>query len=94
MNNEEAIAVLEGELARFRDSSYDELVDRMETGSIHVERDGGRRARYQVEIEIFWDSVPGGNIRVMGSIGNGGWRAFVPLCRDLIKAPNGSFIGE
>jgi hypothetical protein len=26
-----------------------------------------------VEIQTFWDSQPGGNVRVMGSIDDGGW---------------------
>lgn len=63
MNNEEAIAVLDEELAKF-------------------------------EIQVFWDDRLGGNVRVLGSIDNGGWRAFVPVNRDFIKAPDGSFVGD
>jgi hypothetical protein len=49
---------------------------------------------YQIEIEVFWDNQRGGNVRVMGSIDDGGWRAFMPLTRDFIKAPDGSFVSE
>jgi hypothetical protein len=31
---------------------------------------------------------------VLGSIDDGGWRAFKPLCRDFIKAPDGSAVKE
>ena len=49
---------------------------------------------YQIEIEAFWDSEPGGDIRVLGSIDDGGWRAFAPLCDDFILTPAGQLIGE
>jgi len=45
MNNEEAIELLEHELARFRDEPYDSLVARMSDGSIcfvDVTRRNGR----------------------------------------------------
>lgn len=52
------------------------------------EREGASGAVYQFEIQVFWDDKPGGNVRVMGSIDDGGWRAFVPLCEDFImKGP-------
>jgi hypothetical protein len=47
-----------------------------------------------VEIQTFWDSQPGGNVRVMGSIDDGGWRAFLPLSRSFIKSAVDSFVGE
>ena len=37
---------------------------------------------------------PGGNVRVIGSIDDGGWRAFVPLSDSFIKAADGRFVGE
>lgn len=94
MNNEEAIALLETELAPFREESYDQLVSRMSVGSIYFERVTPSGAKYQVEIQVLWDDRRGGNIRVMTSIDDGGWRALVPLNRDFIKAPDGSFVGE
>jgi len=50
--------------------------------------------RYQIEIQVFWDSWPGGNVRVMGAVDDGGWRAFIPVSRGFIMAPDGSFVGE
>jgi hypothetical protein len=94
MNNEEAIVLLEQELAGFRDESYDKLLSRISAGSLDFERVGPSGAKYQVEIQVLWDGRRGGNIRVMGSIDDGGLRAFIPLNRDFIKAPDGSFVGE
>jgi hypothetical protein len=94
MNKEEAIEVLEEELASLRDESYDELVRRISAGSLDFERIGPSGVTYQVEIQVLWDDRRGGNVRVMGSIDDGKWRAFVPLNREFIKAPDGSFVGE
>lgn len=40
---------------------------------------------YQIEVQFFWDSKPGQDIRVMVAVDDGGWRACVPLTRDDIK---------
>lgn len=52
------------------------------------------RVAYQGEVQVFWDDKPNGAIRVMASIDDGGWRAFVPLTADFILAPDGTFVGE
>ena len=94
MNDEEAIELLEQELATFRGESYDQLVVRISAGSVALERVGPSGVKYQVEIQVFWDHHRGGNVRVLGSIDDGRWRAFVPVNRGFIKGPDGSFIGE
>jgi hypothetical protein len=94
VNNEEALQLLEKELATFRVQSYDDLARRISSGSLDYERSGASAAKYQVEIQFLWDDRPGGNIRVMGSIDDGGWRAFLPLSRSFIKSADGSFVGE
>lgn len=94
MDNEEAIRLLEAELVMFRQESYDKLVSRMSAESLAFKRVAPSGAKYQVEIQVFWDDRRNGNIRVMGSIDDGGWRAFVPLCRAFIRAPDGSFVSE
>ena len=94
MDNDEALTILEHELARFRTESYEDLVSRPPIESLHVDREGPSGATYQVEIQFFWEHHPNGNILVMGSIDDGGWRAFSPLTRSFIKAPDGSFVGE
>lgn len=93
MNKEEARRILKAQLGRYRERSYKELVelvDQSETQEI-VSPSG---VAYQLEIQIFWDDMPGGNLRVLASVDDGGWRAFAPLNDDFILAPDGSFVGE
>lgn len=33
---------------------------------------------YNIEIQAFWDDKPGGDLRVVVSIDDGGWRAMLP----------------
>ena len=49
---------------------------------------------YQVEIQTFWDGRRDGDIRVTGSIDNGGLRWLVPLTDDFIIRPDGTCVGE
>ena len=94
MNNEEATELLDRELARLRSEPYELLVSRIDNSPHRLEPTGADGTSYQIVIRVFWDDRPGGNVRVIGSIDDGGWRAFVPLNRDFIKAPDGSFVGE
>jgi hypothetical protein len=93
MDNQEALAVLRAELQRYRDRSYTELVAILDS-PMTIELAGPSGIRYQVEIEVFWDGPKGQNIRVMGAIDDGGWRAFSPLSESFIMSPTGTFIGE
>jgi hypothetical protein len=79
MDKNEAIQILERELAIFRAKPYVDLVGRIPERTLEYERSATTGAKYQVEIQFFWDNQPGGNVRVMGSIDDGGWRAFLPL---------------
>jgi hypothetical protein len=94
MNRAEATALLEAELAPLRDETYEQLTRRLSASAFYVERVGPSGTRYQIQIDCFWDSNPGGAVRVMGSIDDGRWRAFIPLTSDFIKAPNGLFVDE
>ena len=49
---------------------------------------------YQLEVTAFWDDKKARNLRVIVTIDDGGWRAFVPLTTDFIMGPDGSFVGE
>jgi hypothetical protein len=49
---------------------------------------------YQLEFQAMRDDKKGGNLRIMGAIDDGGFRAFVPLTADFILAPECSFVGE
>ena len=94
MNNEEAVRLLEQELAHFRDQSYADLVHRIAPGSLHYERPSAGGRMYQEEVQVFRDDEPGGNIRVMGSIDDGGLRAFVPLNRSFITSADDTLVGD
>jgi hypothetical protein len=81
------------ELSAWRTRSYAELVKSIRHTHC-AEATGVDGKRYQIEVEVFWDSKPGGAVRVMGAIDDGGFRAFRPHTEDFIMAPDGSFIGE
>ena len=93
MNEEEAQAILERELAGYRSRSYSELlslIGHCET----VERPSPSGVTYQVEVQVFFDDESERSLRIAGAIDDGGRRAFKPLCDDFIMAPDGSFVGE
>ena len=93
MNKTEALRALHGQLQPWRERSWMDLCK--EVGQLQrfeVTAESG--TRYQGEVQVFWDDEPGGAIRVMASIDDGGWRAFVPLTEDFILAPDGTFVGE
>ena len=93
MNNEEARSILRKHLENYRKRTYGDLVqliDEPQTAEIRT----ANGITYQLEIEVFWDAAPNGDIRVLGSIDDGGLRAFAPLNEGFILAPNGQFVGE
>ena len=45
-------------------------------------------------IEFFWDNQSGGDVRVMGSIDNGGFEAFVPMTESFILNSESRLVGE
>ena len=93
MNKQEAQSLLRKTLKRYRKLSYDELRDMM--GKIDIlEVEGETGTQYQVEVQVFWDNKRKQNIRVLGAIDDGGWRAFLPITDSFIVASDGTFIGE
>lgn len=93
MNEEEARAILVQELREWRGRPYAALAAAV-GDAWHVEVAGPSGARYQLEVNAVWDDRPGRNVRVIGSIDDGGLRAFVPLSDAFIVAPDGHFVGE
>ena len=93
MDNQEARDLLYRELARYRSQTYLQLQGFLNTED-KSEIAGPSGTVYQIEIQVFLDSPGGGDIRVMAAIDDKGWRAFMPLCRDFIMAPDGRFVGE
>lgn len=94
MDTIEAKAMLENELSRYRKRSYQELLSSLDQPET-FERVGPSGTIYQIEMEIFFDDRSKRSVlRVSGSIDDGGWQAFSPLCDDFLIAPDGSFLGE
>lgn len=86
MDKSEAHKILGEQLARF--GSYAELVPLVESGRVeHFEIRGASGAKYQVEVQFFWDDKHRRIIRVMGSIDDGGIRAFMPLTDSSLISP-------
>ncbi len=63
-----------------------DLIGRVEAYS----REGPSGVVYQIEVEAHWDSEPGGTIRVLGSIDDGGLRSsFVPIADGFLVDVDG-----
>jgi hypothetical protein len=93
MNEIEAKEIVERELTQYRRRSYSELLSLVDR-SVTVERQSPSGVTYQVEVQVSFDDEAHRNLRVMGAIDDGGWRALKPTCGDFIVAPDGTFVGE
>ncbi len=85
MNKENAISTIESELEKIFIRSWEELRGLIGTEPYTAIVTGSDGKEYQIEIQCFWDDEPDGDIRVLASIDDGGWRAFLPLTYDRIK---------
>jgi hypothetical protein len=94
MDKELATQLLERELETLRHQPYADLVGRIGSGSLEYECRGSDGLMYQLEIQFVWDDRAGGNVRVLGSIDDGGWHAWVPVSRSFIKSSDESFVDE
>ena len=83
MDRDEALKLLDAKLDDYRKLSYAEAIARVGSEQI-VEATGPSGTVYQIEIQIIWDGKPNGDVRVLGAIDDGRWRAFLPLTSDLI----------
>jgi len=88
MNRNEATNIIRNELLKFRHKTYAELRDVVETRMSTAVIAGPSGTEYQVAIQVHWDGDRDGNIRVLGLIDDGGWRAFVPLNESFIIGPD------
>ena len=86
MNHQEARQLIREELSLHKEKNYADLVKLIDE-EFHYEKQGPSGAQYQIEIRILWDSMPNGAIRVLGSIDDGGWRAFFPMTDSILKYP-------
>ena len=94
MNGIEARAVLEAHLESYRSAPYRDLVALIARGPDTAEIRGASGAWYQIETLAVWDTSAGGDIHIIGSIDDGGWRAFVPVTDGFVMRPDGSFAGD
>lgn len=83
MNNAEAQAILDERLTAFARRPYSELaalVGRAEADTVR----GDSGVDYQLEFTVFYDdAATRSDLRIVGSIDDGGWRAYVPLTKTL-----------
>jgi hypothetical protein len=86
MDRNEALAVLRKQLDRLERAGYEALAARVGE-NVALEVRGGSGTGYQVELTTVWDAAPGGAIRILGSVDDGGWRAFHPLCETRLLEP-------
>ena len=83
MEPEEALNLLNTKLDDYCKLSYAEVAAKIGDEEV-VEVTGPSGTAYQIEIQIVWDGKPNGDIRVLGAVDDGGWRAFVPLTADVL----------
>jgi hypothetical protein len=87
MDKSEAHKILGEHLARF--GRYSDVVPLVEAGHVETfDTCGASGTAYQVEVQFFWDDKRKRNVRVFGSIDDGGIRAFVPLTQNLLITPS------
>lgn len=74
MDRQEAAQVLRRELTGYARRPRAELVSLV--GDVDAYSVAGpSSARYQIEVDAHWDDEPGGTLRVLGSIDDGGLRS-------------------
>jgi hypothetical protein len=93
MNRDEALEVLNREVARLHGRTHAELVALIHAPwhSEHVTESGHK---YQVEVGAAWDDKPDQVLRLFFSVDNGGIRAYVPLTMCGLVQPGSCFDGE
>ena len=49
---------------------------------------------YEGHVQVFWQGLAHGPVKVIGSIDDGGWRTFVPLTTDFTMTPDGTVLSQ
>jgi hypothetical protein len=83
VDRKEALQLLEAKLDEYRRLSYAEATAKVGSEDV-VEVNGPSGATYRIEVQLVWDRKPHGDVRVLGAVDDGGWRAFVPLTVDVL----------
>ena len=86
MSRLEMASLLERELASLALKGRIELVKCVQGEPEVYEVRGPDDALWQIEVEVIWDGHPGGTIRIIGSIDDGGINAFFPVTRSILVA--------
>ena len=87
MDKEEALSLLKDFLDQLESAGYETLSARVgENDALEVTGPSGKP--YQIEYDIVWDhKPPHGDIRILGSVDDGGLRAFAPLTDSRLVPP-------
>jgi hypothetical protein len=93
MDSNEAQALLRQQLDLYRGRSHQDLQPLLAEPEV-IELLGGSGACYCIEVLAVWDSKAGGDLRVIGAIDDGGWRAVRPLTDDFIMRPDGTLASD
>lgn len=93
MDSNEACVLLRRQLDLYRTRSHHELQSLIAEPEV-MELVGPSGTRFCIEILAVWDSKVGGDLRVIGSIDDGGWRAFRPLSDDFIMRRDGTLVSD
>jgi hypothetical protein len=93
MDYNEARQLLEAEVEEWRLRSYAELS--REVGHWRrFETTGPSGEHYEGHIQVFWQGLAHGPVKVIGSIDDGGWRTFVPLMTNFTVTPDGTLLSQ
>ena len=90
LDKAEAAALLRHELQGYARRSHSELAGLIgDVDAYGIE--GASSVEYQIEVSAHWDAEPGGTIRVIGSIDDGGfWCAFRPVADGFLIDADGT----
>lgn len=86
MDRAEAATVLREYLDRYRDQSHAEL-QRLFQAPVATEVLASSGKRYQVLVQASWEAKPGGALRVVVGVDDGGWQRFTPLVEEFTVEP-------
>jgi hypothetical protein len=73
-------------LASWRRRRYNDLVSSIGQCE-HSTVPGPSGSEYQIQVEVHWNDQPGGHLRVLGAVDDGGLRALNPITHDFLVAP-------
>ena len=93
MDNAAALSILRTMLDEYRGQSYQALAAMV--GRIDVrEATAPDGSPLQIELAVLWEHKPHGAVIVIGSVDDGGLRAFCPLTLSFLRNPDGSVAGD